>query len=116
MRWHAADDSGPRPWLREPLCRFRGASGSHWCAGVRLRVDCPPGRPGTYLQANVGLALMIILDLFPGGVIQLWDSIANGYWHARRLTFLMGGTRSEEHTSELQSLRHLVCRLLLEKK
>src|SRR5262245_63489306 len=26
------------------------------------------------------------------------------------------GPRSEEHTSELQSLRHLVCRLLLEKK
>src|SRR5205814_10447582 len=26
------------------------------------------------------------------------------------------GRRSEEHTSELQSLRHLVCRLLLEKK
>src|SRR5437899_9585322 len=32
---------------------------------------------------------------------------------------IAGGTeaaRSEEHTSELQSLRHLVCRLLLEKK
>src|SRR5258705_5858677 len=27
-----------------------------------------------------------------------------------------GAGRSEEHTSELQSLRHLVCRLLLEKK
>src|SRR5205814_8417025 len=27
-----------------------------------------------------------------------------------------GEVRSEEHTSELQSLRHLVCRLLLEKK
>src|SRR5471030_3515921 len=27
-----------------------------------------------------------------------------------------GHVRSEEHTSELQSLRHLVCRLLLEKK
>src|ERR1039458_8671201 len=27
----------------------------------------------------------------------------------------MRGRRSEEHTSELQSLRHLVCRLLLEK-
>src|SRR5437899_8354689 len=27
-----------------------------------------------------------------------------------------GVGRSEEHTSELQSLRHLVCRLLLEKK
>src|ERR1039458_6825929 len=28
----------------------------------------------------------------------------------------MNRIRSEEHTSELQSLRHLVCRLLLEKK
>src|SRR5205814_8381037 len=28
----------------------------------------------------------------------------------------VGWSRSEEHTSELQSLRHLVCRLLLEKK
>src|SRR5258705_9300920 len=29
---------------------------------------------------------------------------------------VLGFLRSEEHTSELQSLRHLVCRLLLEKK
>src|SRR5690348_18016145 len=29
---------------------------------------------------------------------------------------LEGGPRSEEHTSELQSPVHLVCRLLLEKK
>src|SRR5947199_3591866 len=29
---------------------------------------------------------------------------------------LVKANRSEEHTSELQSLRHLVCRLLLEKK
>src|SRR5437899_8664137 len=29
---------------------------------------------------------------------------------------LLHPRRSEEHTSELQSLRHLVCRLLLEKK
>src|SRR2546425_2391645 len=28
----------------------------------------------------------------------------------------LGTTRSEEHTSELQSLAYLVCRLLLEKK
>src|SRR2546425_2921095 len=33
---------------------------------------------------------------------------------ARRLHHLRG--RSEEHTSELQSLAYLVCRLLLEKK
>src|SRR5205814_8122353 len=33
------------------------------------------------------------------------------------VTLFQGLTlRSEEHTSELQSLRHLVCRLLLEKK
>src|ERR1039458_4313603 len=36
---------------------------------------------------------------------------------ASRLTFLCPlQCRSEEHTSELQSLRHLVCRLLLVKK
>src|SRR5262245_33663124 len=33
-----------------------------------------------------------------------------------RFQVLAAYTRSEEHTSELQSLRHLVCRLLLEKK
>src|SRR5437899_8536052 len=35
------------------------------------------------------------------------------HYGARRL---QPSVRSEEHTSELQSLRHLVCRLLLEKK
>src|SRR5438045_7491370 len=33
-----------------------------------------------------------------------------------RVTATPALARSEEHTSELQSLRHLVCRLLLEKK
>src|SRR5436853_6507509 len=44
-------------------------------------------------------------------------------WCSRAGTDQPGGPRalrhsprSEEHTSELQSLRHLVCRLLLEKK
>jgi nitric oxide reductase subunit B len=41
---------------------------------------------------NAGLALMVLTDLFPGGVLQLADSISNGYWHARRLEFLMGGS------------------------
>src|ERR1035441_10738864 len=35
---------------------------------------------------------------------------------SQRAGRLRGEGRSEEHTSELQSLRHLVCRLLLEKK
>src|SRR5437899_7751868 len=34
----------------------------------------------------------------------------------RRVRHRRTSVRSEEHTSELQSLRHLVCRLLLEKK
>src|SRR5262245_62367910 len=34
----------------------------------------------------------------------------------RTRSIAMTARRSEEHTSELQSLRHLVCRLLLEKK
>src|SRR5262249_58544577 len=41
---------------------------------------------------NAGLALMVVLDLFPGGVLQLWDCLTNGYWHARRLAYLMSGT------------------------
>ena len=40
---------------------------------------------------SVGLALMVVLDLFPAGVLQLQDSLANGYWHARRQAFLMTG-------------------------
>src|SRR5258705_10224804 len=35
---------------------------------------------------------------------------------AKSSSWFWAGRRSEEHTSELQSLRHLVCRLLLEKK
>lgn len=41
---------------------------------------------------NIGLGLMILLDLFPAGVLQLWDVLTNGYWHGRRLEYLMGGT------------------------
>src|SRR5436853_4022319 len=44
---------------------------------------------------------------------------AEGQPPIRLWTLTEGGpqmVRSEEHTSELQSLRHLVCRLLLEKK
>ena len=45
-----------------------------------------------YWGLNIGLALMVILDLFPAGVLQLWDVLTNGYWHARSLSFLMTGT------------------------
>ena len=45
-----------------------------------------------YWVLNAGLALMGVLDMFPSGVLQLWDVISNGYWHARRLDYLMAGT------------------------
>ena len=37
---------------------------------------------------NSGLALMVVSNLFPGGVLQLLDVFANGYWHARSPEFL----------------------------
>lgn len=40
---------------------------------------------------NIGMALMVVLDLFPAGMLQLWDAVQNGYWHARELTFIMSG-------------------------
>src|SRR6266576_6713018 len=43
-----------------------------------------------------------------------WTSLAHIATWTRRIPF--GPNRSEEHTSELQSRRDLVCRLLLEKK
>src|SRR2546422_5324230 len=41
---------------------------------------------------------------------------AVGAYEVTRRTIETDATRSEEHTSELQSRLHLVCRLLLEKK
>src|SRR5262245_65029833 len=42
-----------------------------------------------------------------------WLGVVAAPWQLYPAFLVM---RSEEHTSELQSLRHLVCRLLLEKK
>jgi len=37
---------------------------------------------------NIGLGLMVITNLFPEGVLQVWDVLENGYWHARSLEFI----------------------------
>ncbi|MCL4557785.1 MAG: nitric-oxide reductase large subunit [Deltaproteobacteria bacterium] len=37
---------------------------------------------------NIGLTLMVVTNLFPGGVLQLLDVLKNGYWHARGPEFL----------------------------
>src|SRR2546425_635673 len=81
-------------------------------SGVELRVTACLvllGAAALYRRAPLGAALGVMLV---AGV--LWGSAArqeqaascNGRW----------AHQSEEHTSELQSLAYLVCRLLLEKK
>src|ERR1035441_10837823 len=47
--------------------------------------------------------------------VKIGDRVLFGKYSGTE-TKVVGTERSEEHTSELQSLRHLVCRLLLEKK
>src|SRR2546425_2435812 len=46
----------------------------------------------------------------------LWVQFGTWLWGVLRFDFGTSLWRSEEHTSELQSLAYLVCRLLLEKK
>src|SRR5258708_27005457 len=53
------------------------------------------------------------LRWFRGGVAGLRRSRGSGFYDRPRMGRRI---RSEEHTSELQSPDHLVCRLLLEKK
>src|SRR5204862_7785786 len=63
-------------------------------------------RGGSTIQVMVvaeGLALLLAMPWFS------WFALSGGMW-------TRGIIRSEEHTSELQSRRDLVCRLLLEKK
>src|SRR5690625_6657236 len=55
---------------------------------------------------------------FEGGQIPLHMRLPKlrGFNNPFRVEFQVVNLRSEEHTSELQSRGHLVCRLLLEKK
>jgi nitric oxide reductase subunit B len=46
----------------------------------------------SFWALNLGLAWMVFFNLFPLGVLQLGDSVANGYWHARSIQFF------REHT------------------
>src|SRR5258708_23070820 len=57
-------------------------------------------------QVDVRVLLDVLVELLEQAQLELRS--ARGH--------LPGGARSEEHTSELQSPDHLVCRLLLEKK
>ena len=50
-------------------------------------------KPEKYIRVsfwglNSGLALMVLGNLFPGGVLQFYDVLTNGYWHARSLAYM----------------------------
>ncbi len=43
---------------------------------------------GTILTPNhAHSAMMVVFSLFPGGVLQVWDVIQHGYWHAHSLEY-----------------------------
>src|SRR5947199_3256218 len=76
----------------------------------------PPPRstlfPYTTLFRSKARLEEALTDAHVDHVIETYDALHGFVPRGRRLIV----DRSEEHTSELQSLRHLVCRLLLEKK
>jgi nitric oxide reductase subunit B len=43
----------------------------------------------SFWSLNAGLALMIVTNLVPIGIMQLHDSFKQGYWHAREIDFFM---------------------------
>ena len=49
---------------------------------------------------NIGLGGMVVLSLFPVGIIQLLDVLRNGYWHARSAAFM-----NQSVISKLEYLR-----------
>src|SRR5437870_11006835 len=76
--------------------------------------------PYTTLFRSLLLRLELDLVVGPGEhpnpLRGLLIFLRHSIWQAELLLLEPGAKRSEEHTSELQSRGHLVCRLLLEKK
>src|SRR5205814_9531743 len=65
--------------------------------------------PSDFVTRIIGTELVRVRSQTTYYVLTRIKGICKVYLDRQRM-------RSEEHTSELQSLRHLVCRLLLEKK
>src|SRR3989339_2108187 len=62
--------------------------------------------------ATTEIYTLSLHDALPIWILKAASDLA---WGPPMLALLLGTHRSEEHTSELQSLTNLVCRLLLEK-
>src|SRR5256886_13534830 len=73
---------------------------------------------GTVITLRCSAATMVTPTLMLGSNLKSWLSTTVVVSPTLRVprSLTLAGTRSEEHTSELQSQSNLVCRLLLEKK
>ncbi len=65
-----------------------------FCARWLLAPESWNPRPirTAFWSLNLGLALMVVVDLFPVGVYQLRDVMSEGYAHARTQAFIHGET------------------------
>src|ERR1035441_6943570 len=84
-----------------------GPFGQTWPLGKNTRASTNGGT--TSAVPDPALTVLMMFVIF--GVAVLTKK----FHEVVEVTFTLTSPRSEEHTSELQSLRHLVCRLLLEK-
>src|SRR5205823_13854005 len=80
----------------------------------------PPPAEIYTLSLHDALPILVVKLIVINGVLFLADIFFGGGDHQITRWLVLHGDavahRSEEHTSELQSLAYLVCRLLLEKK
>src|SRR5262245_20989071 len=93
------------PTAGGPFPTLVAAHGGGWQAGARSAFQYW----GPYLAARGYVLFAVSYRLAKKGHKAFPQAVTD-------LLAAVQFVRSEEHTSELQSLRHLVCRLLLEKK
>src|SRR5438093_11124819 len=78
--------------------------------------DAGAGQPTELARALQSLASIAPNPALMAGVRRAQDALDDGLSAEALAAALYRVRRSEEHTSELQSLTNIVCRLLLEKK
>src|SRR5258708_20581877 len=100
-----------KPWRNTREAKTGSATNGHFPAAYRLtysELDISEASnsslPTIRSNSSRGLSMLMKLRSMPSG------------WTSPVRSDVQPEGRSEEHTSELQSPDHLVCRLLLEKK
>src|SRR5690625_5942289 len=90
---------------------------------MKMKGRAPIGiRAWTCIQTFVAASILIFgalsIVFMADYIMEFRDHLERFFWRVISFAILslFFGFRSEEHTSELQSRGHLVCRLLLEKK